>query len=92
MIKYNADFVLVTIPLGVLKQNYKSLFRPNLPFAKANAIEKLGFGTVNKVFAVYEKPFFPEEDQGLRLIWRADLQNISNLPYSDQKCNLMVGY
>ena len=90
MVKYNADYVLVTIPLGVLKQNYKSLFRPSLPFAKANAIEKLGFGTVNKIFAVYDKPVFTGDDQGLQLLWRADLQNVSNLPYSDQKCNLMV--
>lgn len=90
MVKYNADFVLVTIPLGVLKQNYKTLFRPSLPAAKANAIEKLGFGSVNKIFAIYDKPVFAGDDQGLQLFWRADLQNISNLPYSDQKCSLTV--
>ena len=44
-----AKVVVVTVPLGVLKNNSIS-FNPPLPLAKQEAIEKVGMGTVNKVF------------------------------------------
>ncbi len=43
-IQYRADLIIVTVSLGVLKQNHKKMFNPSLPSQKANAIEKLGFG------------------------------------------------
>lgn len=36
---YTADYVIFTPSLGVLKANHKSLFEPNLPANKINAIE-----------------------------------------------------
>lgn len=45
-----ADHVVVTVPLGVLKQ--KSIaFKPPLPDWKQGAINRLGFGLLNKVSA-----------------------------------------
>lgn len=55
----HADHVIVTCSLGVLKTQHASLFRPPLPPAKAAAIESMGFGTVNKIILVYERPFWP---------------------------------
>ena len=89
-VKYNANIVLVTLPLGVLKQSYKSMFLPSLPAPKANAIEKLGFGSMNKVFIIYDKPLFKSDDLGFQLYWRADQPN--SLPNVDAKCNLAVSY
>ncbi|XP_075210655.1 spermine oxidase-like [Lycorma delicatula] len=56
--EYSADYVIVTIPLGVLKTDHSRLFSPPLPKEKVAAIEKLGFGLVERVFVQYEKPFW----------------------------------
>ncbi|KDP33833.1 hypothetical protein JCGZ_07404 [Jatropha curcas] len=50
----SADHVLVTVSLGVLKagiyQDSGMLFSPPLPSFKTEAISRLGFGVVNKLF------------------------------------------
>lgn len=52
-----ADYVVSTIPLGVLK--HKDIeFNPPLPDWKQGAIERLGFGVLNKVILVYKEPFW----------------------------------
>lgn len=48
---------VVTIPLGVLKANSVS-FTPPLPTAKRNAIDRLGFGLLNKVILRYSTNFW----------------------------------
>lgn len=45
---YRAEAVLVTVPLGVLKENVIT-FDPPLSEEKQSAIERLGFGNLNKV-------------------------------------------
>lgn len=70
---YYALQCLCTISLGVLKDTYKTLFEPSLPGYKINAIQKLGFGVVNKVFIVFGEPVFDGNVQGMQLLWREDL-------------------
>lgn len=57
---FEADKVLVTLPLGVLKAGTVE-FDPPLPEAKRSAIERLGFGTLNKVALHYAEPFWPKD-------------------------------
>ncbi|CAD5223207.1 unnamed protein product [Bursaphelenchus okinawaensis] len=52
------DVVIVTVPLGHLKAHVHHLFRPELPKKKVEAIEKMGFGSLLKVFLVYDQPFW----------------------------------
>lgn len=53
----DADAVICTIPLGVLKEK-RIEFDPPLPEWKTSAIERLGFGILNKVVLVYDKIFW----------------------------------
>lgn len=56
----DADAVVCTIPLGVLKQN-AVVCNPPLPSWKTDVIERLGFGILNKVVLVYDKVFWEED-------------------------------
>jgi lysine-specific histone demethylase 1 len=53
----HADRVVMTVSLGVLKAgNIK--FEPELRGPKREAISRLGFGLLNKVVLVYDRPFW----------------------------------
>jgi len=60
--EYAADYVIVSVPLGVLKNSSDSLFCPTLPASKRSAIDNLGFGNITKVFFMYDKPFWGGDD------------------------------
>ena len=62
-----ADAVLCTLPLGVLKQSTAPSaavlpntvqFTPPLPEWKVAAIQRLGFGNLNKVVLCFERTFW----------------------------------
>ncbi|XP_069958363.1 lysine-specific histone demethylase 1A isoform X2 [Cherax quadricarinatus] len=61
-----ADAVLCTLPLGVLKQSvganpsapHSVSFNPPLPQWKADAINRLGFGNLNKVVLCFDRVFW----------------------------------
>jgi monoamine oxidase len=52
-----ADFVIVSVPLGVLKNN-SIAFTPALPTNKTNAISNTNIGNVNKFLLVWNTPFW----------------------------------
>ena len=54
---FEANRIVLTTPLGVLK-NHSVAFEPELPSWKLESIERLGFGTLNKVILVFEKAFW----------------------------------
>lgn len=54
-----ADYVLVTVPLGVLKNN-SIQFTPALPIAKQNAIQKVGMNCVNKFLLTWNTAFWDD--------------------------------
>ncbi len=55
----SADYIVSTIPLGVLKANDVG-FEPALPDWKLGAIQRIGFGVLNKVVLVYKEPFWDQ--------------------------------
>ena len=72
-----ADYVLVTVPLGVLKANMIN-FNPNLPIIKQNAIQKVGMNCVNKFLLTWDTVFWDDE------------QYISYTPETRDKFNYFV--
>ncbi|PHT87120.1 hypothetical protein T459_09226 [Capsicum annuum] len=62
-----ADHVIVTVSLGVLKQGIRddaAMFSPPLPSFKTQAISRLGFGVVDKLFLQLRSPS-TQDDVGL---------------------------
>ena len=59
-LQYSADHVILTVSLGVLKENIKPsltpFFFPPLPQSKQHAIKRLGFGVVCKLFFSLTEP------------------------------------
>ncbi|MBX7433593.1 FAD-dependent oxidoreductase [Mycobacterium sp. Y57] len=54
------DRAIVTVPLGVLKAGTIE-FDPPLSDAKRGAIERLGFGVLDKVVLTFDEPFWPSD-------------------------------
>ena len=60
--RFDADHVIVAVPLGVLKAG-RLRFDPPLPKAKQTAVARLEMGLLNKHFLRFEKVFWsPEAD------------------------------
>jgi hypothetical protein len=49
IIIYQAKYVVCTQSIGCLKRTMHEMFVPSLPYVKQMSIERLGFGTINKV-------------------------------------------
>ena len=65
--RWQADQVLVTVPLGVLKNNQLQ-FNPPLPPAKSAAIRSLGMGVLNKCYLRFDRAFWPDDVDWLEYI------------------------
>uniref|UniRef100_A0A182NRF1 Amine oxidase domain-containing protein n=1 Tax=Anopheles dirus TaxID=7168 RepID=A0A182NRF1_9DIPT len=66
---YEADHVICTLPLGVLKEHGETLFVPALPQYKIESIDSLLFGTVDKIFLEYDRPFLNATISEIMLLW-----------------------
>lgn len=75
---FEGDYVLVSVPLGVLKKNAIS-FTPALPADKITAINKTNMGNVNKFLLVWNTPF-----------WNTNLQYIGYTPDIKGKFNYFL--
>ncbi|XP_026542992.1 peroxisomal N(1)-acetyl-spermine/spermidine oxidase [Notechis scutatus] len=67
--KFLADHVIVTVPLGFLKEHQESFFCPPLPPQKLEAIRRLGFGTANKIILEFEQPFWKPDTEIIGMVW-----------------------
>lgn len=68
--KFYADSVICTVPLGVLKSHAKTMFHPPLPGYKQDAVDRLLFGTVDKILLEYDRPFLNPNITEILLLWQ----------------------
>lgn len=73
-----ADYVIVSVPLGVLKKN-SIAFTPILPTAKLSAIQNTKMGNVNKFLFIWKTPF-----------WETNVQYIGYTPDTKGKFNYFM--
>lgn len=59
---FHARRVIVTLPLGILRDPKGVAFSPSLPLFKRLAINRLQMGTDNKVFLQFPKAFWNKEE------------------------------
>ncbi|PYI18357.1 hypothetical protein BO99DRAFT_386768 [Aspergillus violaceofuscus CBS 115571] len=79
-----ADKVVFTGSLGVLK--HRSIqFSPPLPEWKLGAIDRLGFGVMNKVILVFDQPFWDTERDMFGLL--REPQNRNSMRQEDYSAN-----
>lgn len=64
-----ADHVILTVPLGYLKKHHSTLLHPPLPSHKLSSIQKLGFGTCNKIYVEFESPWWDADCDIIYLVW-----------------------
>ena len=55
-----------------MKRYQSGLFVPSLPEEKVKVIDTLKFGTTDKIFLEFEKPFWDEKDPGFMFLWSGD--------------------
>ena len=65
---FTADYVVLALPLGVLKHSHQHMFSPPLPKEKIEVIEQLEFGLMNKIFLEFEELFWDPKNPGIQFI------------------------
>ncbi|KAK9505384.1 hypothetical protein O3M35_009456 [Rhynocoris fuscipes] len=66
---YNADYVVITIPLGVLKANVDNMFCPPISPNKVTAIKTLSVGHKAKIFMEFDQPMWVWRDKKIQYKW-----------------------
>ncbi|CAH2002173.1 unnamed protein product [Acanthoscelides obtectus] len=69
---YEADHVIVTVSLGVLKNSHSDMFSPSLPPYKVRTIEGLYFGNLVKIFLQFRTQWWPDDFKGFSFLWIED--------------------
>lgn len=89
---YVAEHVIVTVSVGVLKAQYSTLFTPALSPEKITAINSYGFGTINKVFLVFDKPFWSTSTSflGYSFLWDFDDAKLAEIKNAKRSWLLAV--
>ncbi len=89
--RFEADRVVVTLPLGVLKNGLVS-FSPPLPPAKRQAIADLKMGVLNKTCLLFEDVFWEPEVEAIGYVGadkRQWAETLSLHPYTGQPILMM---
>lgn len=73
---FTTSNLICTFSVGVLKENHEKMFVPPLPVEYRNVIDTIGFGTINKIFLVFDERWWNEDWKGLQLLWNEDVDDV----------------
>ena len=73
---YKSQYVVIALPLGVLKSSHKTMFSPPLPQQKIESIKHLHFGVMDKIFLSFDQIFWDSDKPGIQFI-KTDVGKIS---------------
>lgn len=59
---------------GYLKKKHTTFFCPSLPLHKLHSIQRLGFGTNNKIFVEFDSPWWDEDCEVINLLWEDEVR------------------
>lgn len=76
---FEADRVVITLPLGVLKRG-DIQFSPGLPSAKKTAIAKLGLGVLNKTYFKFPTAFWQNGEEPVGYIGNVGSRRATQIP------------
>ena len=68
----SCDFLICTLPLGVLQAKHESIFYPSLSREKVTAMKRIRSGKLGKIFLEWSKPWWKTDASGyfsLHLAW-----------------------
>ena len=71
-----ADHVISTVSLGILKTNHASLFTPKLPPSIVEAITEISFGAIDHIKLDFEEPFWDLDNPGIMILWSSDVDSV----------------
>ncbi|KAM9365198.1 peroxisomal N(1)-acetyl-spermine/spermidine oxidase-like [Pholidichthys leucotaenia] len=74
------DHVIVTVPLGYLKKHHSTMFHPSLPLHKLHSVQRLGFGTNNKIFVEFDSPWWNADCQVISFVWEDEDAMLDQVP------------
>lgn len=66
---FSCSHVIVTASVGFLRENLETFFEPALPKHMQEALKMFQYGTVNKIFLKFDKPFWTSEDFAVQILW-----------------------
>ena len=88
---FQANRVIVTLPLGVLKAN-TCIFNPPLPSEKQKAIETIGYGLLNKAVLNFPTCFWDNTKTGIQFFANYPIKFYHALPIVPKKPILVAFY
>ncbi|XP_060518708.1 spermine oxidase-like [Cylas formicarius] len=100
---YSADHVLFTPSVGVLKHDHETLFDPQLPKEKVDAIKNIGYGAIMKIILHFPQPTTSISNI-LGIVWREEdlkklkelnidwLQSLSGTVRAENNNNVLIGW
>lgn len=64
-----SEFKVVVFLSGYLKKHHSTLFHPPLPLHKLLSVQRLGFGTNNKIFVEFDSPWWDADCEVIFFVW-----------------------